>query len=680
MSDIHKDLGWLLGAGKRSAQFGQPADSWRNPWPNTPDFPFNYARLLTNAADAGFASAGKSETAAIAVIGAGVAGLTAVRELLRCGYRNITLFESSGRIGGRNYSIRAPNSTGITTYTTYEMGAMRIPYFDGNGALSAYAEQFSITSQKFPDPDKGTGVFYNRGYGPPDSTGKPVHQKPTLDIISDGPDYPQEYKDIAGKVKKFHDTFKKRFGALYTNHPEEFQSAWQLYVKAHGNKSFLEFALSDINSGPSEGHPAGMGMSPAQGKLFGTIGAGDGSWGAFFALSAMYPIRTLMCGFGDKHQLIQGVFPRSKVPPEYGTPSKDTAGETFGNPNPDKTKGPLSPQFLGVQSFAECLMYMPMKSANSDVNGKSPYTLMSKDGHDNRLAFYSRVRVTGAALSGEKKVKLYRSDSQESFDYDAVIDTTTSWAGEMGRGRASSDHNVFSNPIFPSPVWDGYKSSHWITSCKVFVPLKERYWENNTSIPQIIISDTWLQDTYAYAFEREGEGAFKDPGVLLVTYTWEDDALKLIADSQQDSVLSADAVGKLKDILTQTGINPGDLEKAIDTGQPITVIHWMTDPDYRGCAKLYHPAREYENFAVMSYNEHHSANTNYYLAGEAASIYGGWTEPAVRHALDAVLNFLKNDGAEFRVKDFDFDTNYPKYGSNPYNPYKPNPPESSKGI
>src|SRR5262249_15882633 len=102
---------------------------WQFQYPNAADFNFNYYRLLADASGSAIAQAGNPDLR-IAIGGAGVAGLVAARELFRCGHTSIDIYEASERIGGRNYSIPAPAPN---QYTTFEMGAMRMPFFSGPG-------------------------------------------------------------------------------------------------------------------------------------------------------------------------------------------------------------------------------------------------------------------------------------------------------------------------------------------------------------------------------------------------------------------------------------------------------------------------------------------------------------------------------------------------------------------
>lgn len=79
-----------------------PAQPWAARYPNPPDLCFDYRRLLEQAG--GIARATQPHHR-ICIIGAGVTGLTAARELLRCGFTHITLIEQSKRVGGRHLTV-----------------------------------------------------------------------------------------------------------------------------------------------------------------------------------------------------------------------------------------------------------------------------------------------------------------------------------------------------------------------------------------------------------------------------------------------------------------------------------------------------------------------------------------------------------------------------------------------
>src|SRR5262245_35212462 len=90
----------------RGIRSAAPDSVWRYPYPNTADFNFNFNRLLSMA-ESGAIGRNNDPQCRVAIVGAGVAGLVAARELFRSGYTNIDIYEASDRIGGRNYSIPA---------------------------------------------------------------------------------------------------------------------------------------------------------------------------------------------------------------------------------------------------------------------------------------------------------------------------------------------------------------------------------------------------------------------------------------------------------------------------------------------------------------------------------------------------------------------------------------------
>ncbi|CAF2140727.1 unnamed protein product [Rotaria magnacalcarata] len=91
----------------------------------------------------------------IAVIGAGVSGLTASVELARAGHR-VTIYEGSSRVGGRILTYRQPG----TNYVT-ELGAMRLP-LDAHRLLSDYVKKrYNLPFKEFINSDDDAMVFIN---------------------------------------------------------------------------------------------------------------------------------------------------------------------------------------------------------------------------------------------------------------------------------------------------------------------------------------------------------------------------------------------------------------------------------------------------------------------------------------------------------------------------------------
>ncbi|WP_308821672.1 FAD-dependent oxidoreductase [Pseudomonas japonica] len=77
-------------------------DSWAARYPNPPDLCFDYRRLLEQPGGIGTAADLQRR---IAIIGGGIAGLCAARELVRMGFERVTLIEQSTRLGGRHLTL-----------------------------------------------------------------------------------------------------------------------------------------------------------------------------------------------------------------------------------------------------------------------------------------------------------------------------------------------------------------------------------------------------------------------------------------------------------------------------------------------------------------------------------------------------------------------------------------------
>lgn len=621
--------------------------TWRFQFPNTADFNFNYYKLLSDARESAIAH-NRNPKLRIAIVGAGLAGLTAARELFRCGYTAIDLYEASDRIGGRTYSIPL-NTPQTDSHTVFEMGAMRIPYFtapgSGNSVMDYYSSLFQITTQPFPDPGSkvaDTGIFLNNGYGP---DGNDPYSQPTLDIWRAGEPEPPAplLRLVSQKWSAFATQVIQECSQRYGE--EDWLTFWHQLVQHYWDKNFRELVyMPAAEYNPNQpGFFGGLGMTEEESNLFYTIGAGDGSWGAFYDISCLYPIRTLLFGFGQNHQLIEGRFDGQKnfLPGmEYKIPPHDSLGKPL-----------VQPRYLGVQSLAECLFYQPVVS--KFVESVSLYQATHLKEY--QINLYTKNPVNKLKRHSDGKIEL-SSNFREPKAYDAVILTAPTWALQI-----STDFEGFDPKTeLPFSVLNSIKVSHWISSCKVFYPLKERYWGEGKKIPQLISTDTFLQGIYGYAVKDE-------PGVLLLSYTWEDDANKLLALNHETATLKASnralaqkCLKELDNLLLscvniQTRISP-----YVDNREP-TVIQWSKKPSYRGCAKLYRETSWNTDYLLLRYNQEMSARSNLYFAGEAFSVEGGWLEPALRSALDAVIHLIENTNGEF-LNDFQY-ANYPRYDS-----------------
>ncbi len=623
------------------------ANGWLPAYPSPPDFRFNYYHLLTLARENKNSIGNVSDSSnppTIGIVGGGIAGITAARELYRCGYK-IVFIEATSRICGRHYTIHTEEITDM------EMGAMRFPFFSKPGSKNSITEYYVLdesncTLQKFPNPGAApgnTGIYINKGYGPDNE-----YLKPTLidwPYTPSGPSPPDndKLKEVYKKVSAFISLFTQKASVLYDG------DEWGEFWKSVSN-NYEQMNVNDLVYAPAiaeyqnDGWFGGFGMNDDQAEIFALIGSGDGSWGAFFEVSSMWFIRCVMFGFNSSLQTVVGITDKSNLP-HYNSDVTDSNG--------NKLEPPL---YKGIQALDEWLFYAP--PPGSDL---SLYDASKQSNSDIRILVDSPVyELQKDSSTGKIKINLYESGDDNSYEVDHVVVTPTLWALQMNIKLTG-----FNQSEIPSSVFSARNSQHNITSCKVFYRLKETYWENGVSkIPQIIVTDEYVQD--AYGVKWSGESG--ENGSLLASYTWEDDATKLLPYANDNNYLSEITLDKLDEICEST---VGEtVSQYVDQTVSPKIIHWSTKSYFHGCAKLYRQRNWSLNYSLLSYNQEHSSSSKIYFAGENYSVEGGWTEPALRMALDATINILKNSNATFN-NGFDPNANYPRYDTSftPANTY-----------
>ena len=632
------------------------SNSWGPSFPNPADFRFDYFKLL-KASKTGLATLPAGESKSVAIVGAGCAGMTVARELHRCGF-NVTIYEASDRIGGRLYTRDNPNGD---SQAGMEMGAMRMPFFsepDAHNSILGYYLNYETTLgtskcaahlTDFPNPGAapgGTGIYMNQGHGPsleytlPTLIPWPKSDDPNKPSNPDNP----KLEALNDQVREFGDKFSLVASRYYAQDSENWTICWKAMVDYYTDLSFNDvvvaeaLSVDEINAkitdpATFDGNVGGFGMTLQQAELLYTIGTGDGSWGAFYNIGALWFLRCTYFGFDSNLRTVEGLSNSSSLP-YYGAAVVDAAGTAL--------KPPL---YEGIQSLVEYLYYVAAPGSTDSLHDSTTAKLYVSE-PVNRI---ERDSTTG-------KISITHGSSAKVDIFDYVVTSPTQWATQM-----SIDFVGFDQFMLPQSKMTAEHTQHNISSCKLFFPLNKKFWDTTVNpgnkIPQIMVTDTFIQDTYALSWDSK-EG---DNGVLLASYTWEDDSLKLLPYDKAE--LSALVLAKLKEITMSTVQQ--DITQYVDQTKPVH-IQWITEPTYIGCSKLYRARNQDSNMIDLSYNQNYASQSNLYFAGENYGVEGGWTEPALRSGIDCVVQMLNNSSATFNVADFNFVDNYPLWGGNRY--------------
>jgi monoamine oxidase len=191
--------------------------------------------------------------------------------------------------------------------------------------------------------------------------------------------------------------------------------------------------------------------------------------------------------------------------------------------------------------------------------------------------------------------------------------------------------------LFAPEMWTAIERSHYMQSSKTFVMVDRPFWndidpETGRHVFSMTLTDRLPRATYLL-----DDGPDK-PAVILLSYTWNDDALKWLS-------LGADERARL--MLHSLGqIYPGlDIASHI-IGEPITVS-WESDPNFMGAFKNNLPGhyryqeRLFGHFMQRALPQH---QRGIFLAGDDVSFTAGWAEGAVTTALNAVWGVVEHLG------------------------------------
>ena len=185
------------------------------------------------------------------------------------------------------------------------------------------------------------------------------------------------------------------------------------------------------------------------------------------------------------------------------------------------------------------------------------------------------------------------------------------------------DTLVTVEPPFSPAKYRAIRNTHYIASAKVFLQTRERFWEEEDLRGQVragtVITDLPIRASY---FPHDVFGAAKR-GMIIASYTWEDDAVKWYSMDSQERVIAA--AGMLGKIFPQVA-------EQCEVGASVA---WHQEPFARGAFPLYYPGQINFTKEVMK------PEGRIYLAGDHASYGHGWIEGAVRSGLRASLSITE---------------------------------------
>jgi tryptophan 2-monooxygenase len=244
-----------------------------------PDFPFAYDSWLQHPAGLGQIPPAR-HGAAVAVIGAGAAGVIAGHELMKLGLRPV-LYES-GKFGGR---LRSETFEG-TEDVIAELGGMRFPV--SSRGFYHYVDLVGCESAPFPNPltaAAGSTVI--------DLEGESLFAR-SLD------DLPALYREVAEAYAAALEEgaqFSALQGAMRARDAAAVKALWDGLVAEWDERTFYDFITSSR---------AFRALSFRHREVFGQVGFGTGGWDSDFPNSMLEILRVNLCGLDDAQRYIRG--------------------------------------------------------------------------------------------------------------------------------------------------------------------------------------------------------------------------------------------------------------------------------------------------------------------------------------------------------------------------------------
>ncbi|MFO1172870.1 MAG: NAD(P)/FAD-dependent oxidoreductase [Hyphomicrobiaceae bacterium] len=244
-----------------------------------PDFPFPFDDWIAHPAGLGSLPA-ERHGQEVAIVGAGMAGMTAAYELMKLGLKPV-IYESA-RIGGRLRSEAFQGAEGVIA----ELGGMRFPV--SSTAFYHYLGMSGLDTKPFPNPLS------------PATTSTVIDLEGWTTYAEKLDDLPPIYREVAEAWEEALEEgadFKALQAALKARDVKRLKAIWDRLVPRWDDRTFYGFlATSEAFSKRSFRHL----------EIFGQVGFGTGGWDSDYPNSMLEILRVVVTACDDNQRFVVG--------------------------------------------------------------------------------------------------------------------------------------------------------------------------------------------------------------------------------------------------------------------------------------------------------------------------------------------------------------------------------------
>lgn len=310
--------------------------------------------------------------------------------------------------------------------------------------------------------------------------------------------------------------------------------------------------------------------SPEYLNAFGALGVGSGGFGPLYGIGMMEMLRIILLQWEDKQQLyVDGM---TSLCDGFYTTAVNVPGL----------------KRASLQSLNALQLNTPIVGIDYNPSTRRPMVLIG---------------------------------ATSPVEFDAVIVATTTRSMEI-IGMTMPAPLTQLTSLLDEQVKVALRNLHMASSSKMFIRTQTKFWKS-PGVPQTIQTDELPRGVYALDYPATPYG------VVLISYTWEDDSVKLqLLDLPTRFARLRSTIAK---------INATWGQNLVPMNDEIFNIDWQSEPYYYGAFKLNFPGQE-PGVQAAYYQFMNAMNPNtdkgIYLAGDGVSYSGGWTEGALQTAIN----------------------------------------------